>query len=128
MAMAEKGGAGVPAAASAQTRNECVNECVVCMEGIRYRDCPSQARPATRTSPLVRCRVDSAPLCAQLPCCHVTCTACMKKMWPVQKQAFSPNSPAPAGLECPVCRQRFPRHKLVDHPDAPGGVAIAESM
>ena len=31
MAMAEKGGAGVPAAASAQPRNECVNECVVCM-------------------------------------------------------------------------------------------------
>ena len=30
-AMAEKGGAGVPAAASAQTRNECVNECVVCL-------------------------------------------------------------------------------------------------
>ncbi len=30
------------------------------------------------------------------------------------------------GLTCPTCRVDFPKHMLVEHPQMPGGFAIAE--
>ena len=44
---------------------------------------------------------------SQLPCVHILCTACLKKLYPLDQQ----------GLTCPTCKSHFPQHKLIDIKD-----------
>ena len=41
---------------------------------------------------------------SQLPCVHILCTACLKKLYPLNQ----------LGLTCPTCKSHFPQHKLID--------------
>jgi hypothetical protein len=81
--------------------------CVICHEDCLYLDNPSQ-----------------------LPCAHFTCTSCLKQLCPPISALERINTKArkatPTGITCPVCRTHFPRHSLVEHAAAPGGVAIFE--
>jgi len=41
---------------------------------------------------------------SQLPCVHILCNACLKKLFPLDQ----------LGLTCPTCKSHFPQHKLID--------------
>ncbi|EOD22858.1 hypothetical protein EMIHUDRAFT_95474 [Emiliania huxleyi CCMP1516] len=61
----------------------------------------------TILSPRVECTVCLAPQdlmgSSQLPCVHLLCSDCAKKLYPLERP----------GLTCPTCKEHFPRHALI---------------
>lgn len=55
----------------------------------------------------------------QLPCVHMLCVPCIRKLWPLETP----------GLECPVCRRFWPRHMVIPpQGTGPDVIALAEDM
>ena len=71
-------------------------ECTVCLEAIEFKRNPSQ-----------------------LPCMHIMCTTCLKKLYGGQSRS--------AGLTCPSCKDHFPNYALLQRHGSPGGVVLAEN-
>jgi ankyrin repeat protein len=69
--------------------------CSVCLEGTTVFDSPSQ-----------------------LPCFHVLCVPCMKKLFPIGKR----------GLKCPSCQRQHSKWSLEEMATAPGGVCVVEHL
>lgn len=67
--------------------------CSICLEAISLQESPSQ-----------------------LPCFHVLCTGCMKKLFPIDMK----------GLKCPSCQREHRSWSLQRHEAAPGGVCVVE--
>ena len=65
---------------------------------------------------LERLTIQESP--SQLPCFHVLCTSCMKRLFTINKK----------GLKCPSCQREHTRWSLHRNDAAPGGVCVVEHV